>query len=190
MRSPVHLRVARDTDAPALVDLWSEVIRRGERPRQVEEVRHVVDRVSAMSEEQIVVAEVGGRVVGAVHLKTTTYSPINLEPVVQVVSPHVLPDFRRHGIGSALVQSAVDFAEEHGIAHVGVAVAAGARDSNRFMARLSLGPAATLRVAATATVKNRLLATHRPMLARGGVRPLTHVMAVRRSLRRQQPSQG
>ena len=70
----------------------------------------------------MVVAEVDGQVVGAVHLKATTYSPINLEPVVQVVSPHVLPEFRRHGIGSALLQAAVDFAEEVGIGHVGVAV--------------------------------------------------------------------
>lgn len=190
MRSPVQLRAARDTDAPALVDLWSDVIRRGDRPQQVEDLRHVVDRVSGMPEERIVVAEVAGRVVGAVHLKATTFSPINTEPVVQVISPHVLPDFRRHGIGSALLQCAVDFAEEHGIPHVGVAVATGARDSNRFMARLSLGPAATLRVAPTATVKNRLLAAHRPMLARGGVRPLTHVMAARRSLRRQQPAES
>jgi predicted N-acetyltransferase YhbS len=189
MRSPVQLRSAHDTDAPALVDLWSDVLRRGDRSQQVAEVGHVIDRVSAMPEERVVVAEVDGQVVGAVHLKTTTFSPINLEPVVQVVSPHVLPDFRRHGIGSALIQAAVDFAEEVGIAHVGVAVSAGARDSNRFMARLSLGPAATLRVAPTATVKNRLYASHRPMLARGG-RQLTAVLAARRSARRQLADQG
>lgn len=185
MRSPVQLRTAYEADAPALVDLWSDVLRRGDRSQQVAEVGHVIDRVSAMPEERVVVAEVEGRVVGAVHLKTTTFSPINLEPVVQVVSPHVLPEFRRHGIGSALIQAAVDFAEEVGVAHLGVAVSAGARDSNRFMARLSLGPAATLRVAPTATVKNRLYASHRPMLARGGARQLTAVLAARRSARRQ-----
>ena len=87
MRSPVQLRSAHDTDAPALVDLWSDVLRRGDRSQQVAEVGHVIDRVSAMPEERVVVAEVDGQVVGAVHLKTTTFSPINLEPVVQVVSP-------------------------------------------------------------------------------------------------------
>jgi hypothetical protein len=88
------------------------------------------------------------------------------------------------------MQTAVDFADELGIAHVGTAVQAGSRDSNRFMARLSLGPIAMLRVAPTASVKNRLMASHRPMLARGGPRQLTHVLAARRSLRRQQPSEG
>ena len=188
MRSPVQLRAAHAADAPALVDLWSEVLRRGDRSEQVADAGYVVDRVSAMPEERIVVAEVAGRVVGAVHLKATTFSPINLEPIVQVMSPHVLPDFRRHGIGSALLQAAVDFAEELGVAHVGVAVSAGSRDSNRFMARLSLGPVATLRVAQTATVKHRLISTHRPMLARGGARQVTQVLAARRSLRRMQPT--
>jgi GNAT superfamily N-acetyltransferase len=183
------MRAARDSDATALVEVWSEVLRRGDRDQQVAEIRHVIDRVSAMPEERVVVAEVDDRVVGGVHLKATTFSPINLEPVVQVVSPHVLPDYRRHGIGGALLQAAVDFAEEIGIAHVGVAVSAGARDSQRFMARLSLSPAATLRVAPAATVKSRLLASHRPMLARGGARQLTQVLAARRSLRRKQPTE-
>ena len=190
MRSQVHLRAACDTDAPALVHIWSDVMRRVGPDQQIEDIRHVVDRVSAMPEERIVVAEVEGQVVGAVHLRASTFSPINLERVLQVISPHVLPDFRRHGIGSALMQAAVEFAEELGITHVGTAVAAGSRDSNRFMARLSLGPAATLRVAPVGTVKNRLFASHRPMIARGGARQLTHVLAARRSLRRQQPSEG
>ena len=189
MRTPVHMRAARDADAPALVEIWADVLRRGDEAHQLAEIRHVIDRVSAMPEERMVVAEVDDRVVGAVHLKAATYSPINLEPVLQVVSPHVLPDYRRHGIGSALLQAAVEFAEELGIAHVGVAVSAGARDSQRFMARLALGPAATLRVAAAATVKSRLLASNRPMLARGSARQLTQVMAARRMLRRQQPTE-
>jgi GNAT superfamily N-acetyltransferase len=184
------LRAACDADADALVEIWTDVLRRGDRDQQVEELRHVIDRVSAMPEERMVVAEVDDRVVGGVHLKATTYSPINLEPVLQVVSPHVHADYRRHGIGSALLQAAVDFAEELDIAHIGVAVSAGARDSQRFMARLALGPAATLRVAPAATVKSRLLASHRPMLARGGARQLTQVLAARRSLRRRQPSEA
>lgn len=189
MRSPVQLRTARDSDATALVDIWSEVMRKGDREQQLDDIRHVIDRLSATPEERIVVAEVDGLVVGAVHLRASTCSAINLERVLQVSSPHVLSDHRRHGIGSALMQAAAEFAEELAVPHLGIAVSAGSRDSNRFMARLGLGPAATFRFAPTTTVKNRLLASHRPTLARGG-RPLTHVLAARRSLRRHQPTSG
>lgn len=183
MRAQVLMRQALDTDAAALVTLWQDVLRRVDADRMIEDVRRVIDRVSAMSEERIVVAEVEGQVVGAVHLKATTFTPINLEPVVQAISLHVLPDFRRHGVGTSLVEAAVAFAEELGIAHVGTAVHAGARDSNRFMARLALGPAAMLRVAPTSAVKGRLQA-QRPLRGRGTGRQLPKVMAARRSARR------
>ncbi len=187
MRAQVLMRQALDTDAEALVTLWEDVLRRVDADQMLDDVRRVIDRVSAMHEERIVVAEVDGQVVGAVHLKATTFSPINLEPVVQAISPHVLPDFRRHGVGTSLVQAAVAYAEELGIAHVGTAVHSGARDSNRFMARLALGPAATLRVAPTSVVKGRLQA-QRPMFMRTTGRQLPKVLAARRSARRQQPS--
>ena len=191
MRSPVHLRIAREADAPALAEIWSDVLRRADRAQQVADVRYLVDRVSAMAEERIVVAEVDDEVVGAVHLRATTVTPLNLERVVQLNSPHVLPDFRRHGIGGALVQAAADFADELGITHLATAVAAGARESNRFMARLALGPAATLRVAPTSSVRSRLRASRRPMVARGeGPRQLTHILAARRSLRRRLPQES
>ncbi|QZY30870.1 GNAT family N-acetyltransferase [Nocardioides coralli] len=176
------LRSAVDSDAEALVALWGDALRRGDHAQQLDDVRNVVDRVSAMPEEQIVVGVLDDRVVGAVYLRATTWSPVNLERVVLAISPHVLPEFRRHGVGSALMESAVAFAEELGIGHVGTAVESGSRESNRFMARLALGPAATLRVAATATVKARLHANDPAARARG--RHLTQVLAARRSMRR------
>lgn len=187
MRAQVLMRQATDDDAPALVTLWEGVLRRADRARQLDDVRGVLDRVSAMHEERIVVAELESQVVGAVHLRATTFSPINLEQVVQAISPHVLPEFRRHGIGTLLVEAAVSFAEELGIAHVGTAVSSGSRDSNRFMARLALGPAATLRVAPTSAVKGRLQA-QRPMSVRTSGRHLPKVLAARRSARKHQPS--
>lgn len=186
MRAQVMMRSVKDADAAALVDVWEDVLRRVDRTRQMEDVRRVIDRVSAMHEERIVVAEIDGQVVGAVHLKATTFSPINLEPVVHAISPHVLPDFRRQGVGSCLVEAAVAFAEELDIAHVGTAVASGARESNRFMARLALGPAAMLRVAPTGAVKGRLHA-QRPV-GRVAARGLPKVLAARRSARKRQPS--
>ena len=187
MRSQLLMRPAKDSDVPSLALIWADVLRRADRDQQVEDVRRIVDRVSAVHEERIVVAELDGAVVGAVHLKVTTFSPINLEPVVQAISPHVLPDHRRHGIGSALMEAAVAFAEELGVGHVGTAVNSGARDSQRFMARLALGPAATLRVAPTSVVRGRLQAlwpAQRPGSGRPSSRHLPRVLAARRSMRR------
>lgn len=184
MRAQVLMRPAVVADAPALADVWCDVLRKVDRDQQVEDVLLVIDRVSAMPEERITVAEVDGVVVGAVHLRATTVSPINLDRVVQAISPHVLPDYRRHGIGTALVEAAVAFAEEIGIGHLATAVSAGARDSNRFMARLALGPAATLRMAPVSAVKGRLQA-QRPTMARATGRQLPKVLAARRSMRRQ-----
>lgn len=187
MRSQLLMRPAKDSDVPSLALIWADVLRRADHDQQVEDVRRIVDRVSAVHEERIVVAELDGAVVGAVHLMVTTFSPINLEPVVQAISPHVLPDYRRHGIGSALMEAAVAFAEELGVGHVGTAVNSGARDSQRFMARLALGPAATLRVAPTSVVRGRLKAlwpAQRAGSGRPASRHLPRVLAARRSMRR------
>src|SRR5690242_517096 len=110
-------------------------------------------------------------------------SALNAEPVVRALSPHVLPRFQRHGIGSALMDTAVSWAEEHGIGHVATAAVAGSRDANRFMARIALGPYATLRVAATHAVRARL-SLHRRPATTGNPRQVTQVLAARRSLRR------
>ena len=59
-----------------------------------------------------------GGAAGAVLLQVATLTPLNLEPTVQIVSPHVFPAFRRRGVGRALMDSAVGFAEELGVDHV------------------------------------------------------------------------
>ena len=49
----------------------------------------------------------------------------------------VLPEFRRHGVGHALLEAAVSWAEEKDIDQV-TAITDGNRDTNRFFARLGL----------------------------------------------------
>jgi GNAT superfamily N-acetyltransferase len=186
-RTLVSLRPAVATDAPDLAELWSDVIRRTSREDQVGDVEAVVARVEASSDERIIVAEYDGEFAGAVHIQATTMSALNQEPVVRALSPHVLPRFQRHGIGSALMDTAVSWAEELGIGHVATAAVAGSRDANRFMARIALGPYAVLRVATTHAVRSRLSAHRRPATSTGG-RQLTQVLAARRSLRRSRAS--
>jgi GNAT superfamily N-acetyltransferase len=187
-RSLVTLRCAMPSDAPLLAELWSEVLRRGDRDEQVADLLTVIERAAGTADERVVVAEYDGEVAGAVHLGVTTMTPLNLEPTVLAVSPHVFPQYRRHGVGRALMDSAVSFAEDRGIGHVATAAASGSRDANRFMARLSLGPQAMLRVATTHAVRARLTAARRPSAQRANGRQLTQVLAARRSMRKHQTS--
>lgn len=188
-RSTVTFRAARADDAAFLAELWAGGLRRAEHEEHVEDMRLVIDRAGASPEQRLVIAEYDGERAGAVLLKLSTITPINLEPCLQVLSPTVAAPFRRHGIGRALMEAAVSFAEELGVAHVGTAVTSSARESNRFMARLALGPHATLRLAPTAAVRARL-AARRPALSTtasgAGGRQVTRVLAARRSMRRQQ----
>ena len=190
-RSLVTLRTATLADAPHLADLWTDVLRRAGREDQVEDVVAVIDRVERSTTERIVVAHYDGEFAGAVHLESTTMTGLNLEPVVRALSPHVLPRFRRHGIGSALMDAGVTWAEELGIGHVATAAVSGSRDANRFMARIALGPYAVLRVAPVHAVRSRLAARNRPVAGAGagaGGRQITQVLAARRSLRRARAS--
>ena len=185
-RSWVTLREAEPDDAAALVALWGPAMRRADDSEQLAEMVGIIERCAERPEQRIVVAEYDGAFAGAVFLRATTLTTINLEPVVQVISPTVLPENRRRGLGRALMEAGVAWAEELGIDHVGTAAATSSRDANRFMARLSLGPFATLRLAPTAAVRSRLAGTAVP--TRAGSRQLTQVLAARRSLRRSQIS--
>jgi GNAT superfamily N-acetyltransferase len=182
-RSLVSLRTAAPSDAPQLAELWADVLRRSAPEDQLADVQAVLQGVEGSATQRIVVAEYDGEFAGAVHLESTTMSALNLEPVVRALSPHVLPRFQRHGVGSALMEASVTWAEELGVPHLATAAVAGSRDANRFMARIALGPYAVLRVATTHAVRARLGAHRRPAQSSGG-RQLTQVLAARRSLRR------
>jgi hypothetical protein len=115
-------------------------------------------------------------------------TPLNLEPTVQALAPSVTPSYRGKGIGSALMEAAVLWAEDLGISHLTTAAASSSRSGNRFMARLSLGPQAVLRMSTTPLVRAKLAALQ-PSSARNtdrmaGRRHLGQVLAARRALSR------
>jgi ribosomal protein S18 acetylase RimI-like enzyme len=184
-RSLVTMRVAELSDAPALAELWADALRRADQHDHVSDVELIIKGAGASSEQRVVVAEYDGALAGAVLVRVATLTPLNLEPTVQAVSPHVFPQFRRRGIGQALMESAVAYAEEIGVGHVATAAASASRDANRFMARLAFGPHATLRAAPTHVVRAKLTA-QRPATATTNGRQLTRVLAARRSMRRSQ----
>jgi N-acetylglutamate synthase-like GNAT family acetyltransferase len=155
-RTPPLTRAATREDAPALADLWSDVLRRADRSEQVADLELVIKQAAMSPEQRLVVVECDGEVAGAVFLRLTTASPINLEPCVQTVQLRVHPDHRHNGAGHALMEAALSFAEENGFLHITAAAPSTTRDANRFMARLGFGPVATIRVASTAAIRQRI----------------------------------
>lgn len=176
-------RAAEREDAPALAELWSDVLRRADRSEQVADLELVIKAAAASPEQRLVVVEYDGNLAGAVFLRITGLTPLNLEPCVQAFYPRVFDQYRRHGVGRALMDAATTYAEDNGVLHIAAAVPQTNRESNRFMARLGFGPAAAYRVAPTSMVRSRL-APERPQspseLGRSKV-----LAARRRSLRRQ-----
>jgi len=155
-RTPVTVRKAEPSDVTSLRELWSDILRKGGLDEQLADVAEVIATAEASEDRCVAVAEVDGELAGAVYLEATTFTPLNLEPAVLAVAPHVFPHFRRKGVGSALMEAACRFAEQRGITHVQTAAAAEARDANRFMARLSFAPQAMLRAASTNALRARL----------------------------------
>ena len=179
-RSPVTLRAAEPADVPSLRELWSDILRRGGLDEQLADVAAVLSDTCGRDDRCVTVAEIDGVVAGAVYLEATTLTPLNREPAVLAVSPHVLPQYRRRGVGSSLMEAACRFAEQHGITHISTAAAAEARDANRFMARLSLAPQATLRAATTSAVRARLPQSRQVTPAATSRKKIDRVLAARR----------
>lgn len=178
-RTSLLPRIATREDAPVLAELWCDVLRRADRSEQVADLELVIKAAAASPEQRVVVVEFDGQVAGAVFLRLTTMSPINLEPCVQAIQPRVFDHLRRHGVGRTLMDAATSFAEENGVLHVTTAIPATSRDSNRFMARLGLAPVATVRAVPTSLARSRITPP-----AVGGGRSVPRVLAARRSQRR------
>lgn len=173
-------RIARPADAPELAELWADVLRRVDRAEQIADLELLIKGAAASPEQRFVVVDHDDRLAGAVFLRLTTVSPINLEPCVQSVHPRVFVPYRKRGVGRTLMEAAVEFAEENGVLQVTATVPATARDANRFMARIALAPAATLRIAPTSAVRARLT----PPAPAGQGRSTPRVIVVRRRQRR------
>jgi len=175
-RSSVALRDASLADVERLAELWAPYLRRGS-DEQLHDLATAIEQLGDHPGERLVVAEYDGEFAGAVFLRAATYSPVNPEPVLQAHNAAVVPEHRKRGVGKALMECAVTWAEELGIGHVATATASGSREANRFMARLALGPQAVLRMAPTPAVRSQLSGRY------PGARQVTQVLAVRRSLR-------
>jgi GNAT superfamily N-acetyltransferase len=186
VRCPAHVRDARPGDASALIEVWATLTAAG--GASVTEAADAAARIATDPDQRLLVAVVDERVVAAVHLARAALSPIHTEQAVQLSHLHVLEGYRRHGVGRALLEAAVSWAEDGHIEHVLAAATVSDREANRFMTRLGLTQVAVLRGATVGALRAKL-PVHPPVAAVVGhrsVRGVGQVLAQRRSLRRSQ----
>lgn len=181
-RSPVNIRDAVPDDADALVAVWSDL------PSAAHEASASVARIAADPDQRLLVALTDDDVAGAVHLMRAPLSPVHGDSAVYVLHLQVIDDYRRHGVGHALIEATLTWAEEKDTSHVVAAASASSRDANRFMARLGLTQIAVVRGATVASMRAKL-PVEPPAAARVGSRShrsVGQVLVQRRSLRRAQ----
>ena len=184
-RQPAQIREAVPADAAALLALWAAAVHENDTsPRALEDAHRALADLAADPDERLLVAECDGQIVGALQLSRGPISPLVLDAVVHTTFLMVLPEVRKHGYGHALMEAAVDWAEEKDI-HQITAITDSSRENNRFFARLGLATLATVRQSSTSALRKKLT-TDRGRNAAAGNRHLVEVLAQRRSMRRRQ----
>jgi len=195
-RHQVLVRDAGPEDVEALLDIWSDLVRRTpERSPEhapADDARAAVSRIAADPDERLLVGLIDGEVVGAAHLVCSRISPLQTDVAVSINHLHVLPGYRRNGLGRALVEAALAWAEERETSHVLATASVTSRDANRFLARLGLAQVATVRAVAVGALRAKL-PVEPPACARvtgRSQRTVGQVLAQRRLLRRAQGGAG
>ena len=185
-RGPVLVRDAVPEDASALQTIWMDFNAdsdgAGRAELSCDETERAVIRLETDSSERLLVAVLEGAPVGVAHLRRAPISPIHEEDAVHVGYLHVLSGFRRRGIGKMLLEAAADWADEKDSKHIVASVAATARDSNRFLARLGLGQVAVVRASTVTSLRCKLSGAATPKTV------MTNVIAALRLMRRSRTS--
>ena len=185
-RCAYTVRDASPEDADALIALWAGVDREVDAgPDGRREAAASLARMAADPDERLVVGELDGAIVAAVHMKRCFLAPLSTESAVHTSHLLVHPDYRRHGFARGLLECAVAWAEEKGVEHVSAAVDSSSRECNRFFARLGLTSLATVRIVPTSALRLNLSRLD-PRGRTQAARHLGQVVAHRRSLRRRQ----
>lgn len=163
-RSHVRVRPAELADVPSLVslieclDLPPGAL--GARQFQADTLANLSERFARLlasdAYSALVAVDDPGDVVGLIIVNEDEVAPVTPIGVLTVSYLVVAPGHRRRGIGRALLAAVVHLAEQRGLDHVVASVVAGARDANRYLARLGFAPLAVRRVASTATLRRSL----------------------------------
>ena len=192
-RAPLTVRTAVRSDTPALLALWRDtgLTATADALRGADEA-DATRAIAAIADDprsRIVVAEHSGRIVGAVFLQRFWPSPLAYTELLSMTHLQVDPAWARHGIGTALVEAAVEWAEQQQLESVLTYSQPDDRPANRFLARLGFGHVGNIRSGPVATVRAALPsdtvgATRGRKRVAGRSPVVGQVVAARRSQRR------
>jgi GNAT superfamily N-acetyltransferase len=163
-RAHVQVRTAVPDDAPALAAVWRELFAsasghaaaRSSATPDPDRVRGRLADLAADPGRRVLVAEVDGVVVGAVHAVLDHLTPLDEATALRLSYLHVLQEHRRRGVGHALLAAAADWAQSVGAEQVVVDSHPGQRDTQRFLARVGLAQLLVQRSAPTLVLRRRL----------------------------------
>lgn len=192
-RTAITLRDATVEDAAALIALWRSSTRTDPdnshdaphvgalwREPSVAEASAAIELNSASPQRRIIVALVGGEIVGTATWDIATTSPINLTRVLLVTDMHVAPTHRRKSVASSMLSAASTYGEEFNCEVVASAAAAYDREPNRFLTKLGFCQVSTIRVVQASMLRSRLTSKATKSRDTG------KLIAVRRTLRRRE----
>jgi GNAT superfamily N-acetyltransferase len=161
-RTPVVTRTAVIADVPVLLTLWHELREVGARAeRAVNPVAtpDVADRLKqAITREdcRVVIACADGQPAGMAMFHAVRPDPLSDSTVLEMIHVVVAKQYRRRGVGHALVAAAADIADDLRIEHVSVGVYPSLREASRFYARLGFAQVMVRRVAPVGVLRRRL----------------------------------
>jgi GNAT superfamily N-acetyltransferase len=183
-RCALVVRDARPEDVADLLRLWAHDRRSASvtTPRPEEEATRALAQIAADPDERMLVGFVDDVLVASLHLHRAPLSPLHTETAVHTSYLQVHPDHRRRGYARALLDVALSWAEEKDVNHITAITTGNSREGNRFLARLGMGTAATIRIGTTATMRHKL--APEVIRSRDSRRQLGRVLAQRRSIQR------
>jgi GNAT superfamily N-acetyltransferase len=164
-RSHVRVRPAELADIPQLVTLVESADlplgALGARPFRSETVARLPERFAGIlsaGDRTVLVAveDATDDVVGLVVVSDDEVGAITPTPVLNVSHMVVAPRHRRRGVGRALLAATVHLADQRGVEHLVASAISGARDANRYLARLGFAPLAVRRIAPTFVLRRSL----------------------------------
>lgn len=136
------IRTATEEDLGAAVELLVlGALEAGkDDPADLAPYRAALAEIDATPGNQVLVAEVDGRVVGVCQLLVFRHLQARGGRCAEIESMHVHPDFRSRGIGGALVEEAVERARLAGCYRVQLTSNLARPDAHRFYDRHGFAP--------------------------------------------------